>query len=975
MNTIYKSKIIENIAFLAVFAFAVFASADARAGAGACTVNYNGKNIATECPDGRKARYDISPKCIENANANSCINTMPVTNVARIPEDVCFRGTGWSRKRNHNGMDYAAAMGTAVTAAMDGTITRFTFGTAEPARGVCQSTGGGYGNVIYIEHKGCDGTTYVTRYGHLTNKTVPGLKNGSKVKKGDVIGYVGGTGGACGRPHLHFELRTSSGALVNPMCNEIQGVCNCKTPVPSSGLESCKDASFAPSSSSPVSSAAGVTAISISGASTAETPKAATASCAPYEEVRNGYRSWGCIFCKPFEILFNTASVMAKQAYDALAKAVIIVVAVGMALWLAITILRYVSTMEIREPRMFVKVLVNQIFRVVFVIVLLNSGLTTILSYTVDPVFSTGLKVAQQAGKISDTCDLGDKISIVGSDKGGLSPAMGTGILCTIKSIQDQIVDILSLGRTCWCLAWSSENRVLFVFPNLAYLLTGFFFYAGGFLLLFIYPFLLVDCILKLSIAVALLPAALGAFAFKITSHYLQKIWEVFLNAIFSFIFLSIIIYIIASIAADTLSEIITSDVGIIIKIFWWMLEVVKVIAVCFLGWAVLGEMKKFADNFASGLKFEANGDIGAKTGSTAMEFGVKRPAMAVGKPVVKGAVKGGKIIGQTAAEIGHRATINLWKNAAAGNRTFNLFKPFSRVNGQLDEAKDADGNTMKDRDGNTMYDTTSAWQKLRGRKEYRSFSTDDTGNTRMNVTIERASGKRTETSTDSFATVTRQYDKHGTLVGNDSQINSVLLRNAMNSNGTCNQQVINNFMQNSLLSGEERQITVMRAIFNDRMNGVGDQLIDPRVQNDIQTGTDENGNTTWTVTQKFGDGSSTMFRVAFGGNNRVMSEYQTINAKGKGKAFATDGIVQRKTYIEQQTQADGSKITVRENRYAFTEYYSNSTAGRPLYSNGEFANNIPADQIMFSQKDIDNFANQVKTEGNKAYSFSEFRK
>ena len=56
---------------------------------------------------------------------------MPVTNVARIPEDVCYRNEGWSRKRNHNGMDYAAGMGTAVTAAMDGVIKRFTFGTPE----------------------------------------------------------------------------------------------------------------------------------------------------------------------------------------------------------------------------------------------------------------------------------------------------------------------------------------------------------------------------------------------------------------------------------------------------------------------------------------------------------------------------------------------------------------------------------------------------------------------------------------------------------------------------------------------------------------------------------------------------------------------------------------------------------------------------------------------------------------------------
>lgn len=300
---------------------------------------------------------------------------------------------------------------------------------------------------------------------------------------------------------------------------------------------------------------------------------------------------------------------MAKKSFDNLAKAVIAVVVVAFAIWLSFVTIRFVSTMEIREPRIFVKTLLNQAFRVLVVVILLNSGLSQILALSVDPVFSTGLKVAQLAGKISDTCDLGShNITIVGTDKGGLSPSMGTGILCTIKAIQDQIGDILALGELSWCLSWSSEYRVMLVFPHLGYLLTAILFYLGGFMLLFIYPFMLVDCILKLSIAVALLPAALGAFAFKITANYLQEIWKIFLNAIFSFIFLSLIIYIIASIAADSLSEMIGgSDVGIIMKFFWWMAEVIKVVAVCFLGYAVLEEMKHFADSFAGSLKIGGN--------------------------------------------------------------------------------------------------------------------------------------------------------------------------------------------------------------------------------------------------------------------------------------------------------------------------------------------------------------------------------
>ena len=84
MTATYKRKGIKGIIFAAMLAFAALTSFGAEA-ASSCTVKYSGGNVTPECPDGRKARYDISPKCIEDANkaAGNCLNTMPVTNVAR----------------------------------------------------------------------------------------------------------------------------------------------------------------------------------------------------------------------------------------------------------------------------------------------------------------------------------------------------------------------------------------------------------------------------------------------------------------------------------------------------------------------------------------------------------------------------------------------------------------------------------------------------------------------------------------------------------------------------------------------------------------------------------------------------------------------------------------------------------------------------------------------------------------------------
>ena len=99
--------------------------------------------------------------------------------------------------RPHYGVDLAAPQGTPIHSAADGTITRI------------QMTRG-YGNVIYIQHN----AVYSTRYAHM-QRFAKGLRRYSKVKRGQVIGYVGQTGVSTG-PHLHYEIR-KYGIPKNPM--------------------------------------------------------------------------------------------------------------------------------------------------------------------------------------------------------------------------------------------------------------------------------------------------------------------------------------------------------------------------------------------------------------------------------------------------------------------------------------------------------------------------------------------------------------------------------------------------------------------------------------------------------------------------------------------------------------------------------------------------------------------------------------
>lgn len=92
--------------------------------------------------------------------------------------------------RKHEGTDYAAASGTPVMAAGDGTVVR---------AGVTS----GYGNLIEIRHR--SGVT--TRYGHLRG-FARGIRAGAHVSQGQTIGFVGMTGLATG-PHLHYEFRVN----------------------------------------------------------------------------------------------------------------------------------------------------------------------------------------------------------------------------------------------------------------------------------------------------------------------------------------------------------------------------------------------------------------------------------------------------------------------------------------------------------------------------------------------------------------------------------------------------------------------------------------------------------------------------------------------------------------------------------------------------------------------------------------------
>jgi len=131
---------------------------------------------------GSKGHYDENGRSVKKALMKTPING------ARLSSPFGMRKhpiDGYNKM--HKGTDFAAPMGTPIMASGDGIITRARW---------C----GGGGNCIKIKHN----STYETIYAHMKN-FARGIREGLRIRQGQIIGYVGSTGNSTG-PHLHYEV-------------------------------------------------------------------------------------------------------------------------------------------------------------------------------------------------------------------------------------------------------------------------------------------------------------------------------------------------------------------------------------------------------------------------------------------------------------------------------------------------------------------------------------------------------------------------------------------------------------------------------------------------------------------------------------------------------------------------------------------------------------------------------------------------
>lgn len=685
-------------------------------------------------------------------------------------------------------------------------------------------------------------------------------------------------------------------------------------------------------------------------------------SCSPHCYYKDLNRD-RCTFCRLFETFFNTASSMAKTAMDTFAGSVVQVVIIAFAIWLAVLVLGFISSIETRDVKDLVSSILQQGFMVALVVILLQTGGTSFFNLVLSPIYTTGMKIAQTAlspnikdiktdgktlivtqgdnsaqkiammnKKIAEATEkdtrkeplhdeeiksykvICDKGNIYGLDRGALPKEMGESILCTMTMIQNQASKIKALGSSAICYSW--EKKVL-IFPHLSYLLTGIGLWIGGMILIIAVPFLMIDAVLELAVAAALLPAAIGAYAFKITRRYSKPVWDTFLNSMFVFMFVSLIALMLTTAFEMVLIDTTKGNLDTLIfapdselsfeemlkDIGWFSVAFLKICFALILTWTVMGEAKDFASQFSGSI---SNTAIGSQIGTMAGSF-------------TKSAVK------KVSSPLAEAAGDHLWRDG--GNL---LRSPIHAIN----RARMNRRNNRVVQQGEKIGDNT---YKLGNR----TVRVDQNGNKTLLSTKEKTVrsgwGKKLGTVTS-----TKIQNKHfsvetqsGTLDNGTAyqrdiiKLNSNVMRKLYNRRGQINQELYNELLE-SCGDNKKLKIALMKEIIHHRMPNMKHNVTDHQYVSQEPI-LDENGEVIG-YTEYLPDGSKIEVKISTNDQGRMLSEITQIDAKGQGLKLSTDGIINRKEgFLTKDGTVDGEKdkdsIKIR---YAAAAYYNNiRTTGR----------------------------------------------
>jgi hypothetical protein len=369
-----------------------------------------------------------------------------------------------------------------------------------------------------------------------------------------------------------------------------------------------------------------------------------------------------CPLCPLFEVILKTDQTMATKSFEALAQSFLNVVVVLMALYVAFQTLLTVSSFTKQDAPKYITTLLVQAFKVLVVFIMLSDS-THVYKYIVTPLMKGGLEFGMALLFSEDA--LSKFSSYSQSAKGSFATgAIDTEILgnvvAAVKVFTEKAADLPAIGGTLVCVSVHAAAPFSH-FPDLSMFFEGLLVYVFGWAIVLAASFYLLDSAVRFGIFCSLIPFLIACWPFKVTRSYTGTGWKIFINCVFNFIMMGLVISLITELIGQALNsgggmdELQTAINGSNIDELKDMMDLggmqfLVLMACCLYAFKLTGQINALATEISG---TSGGSGIGNKMGSIVGEAG-KKAGLA--------ALQGGNSLA--------KASSSLVKNAFAGSGT-----------------------------------------------------------------------------------------------------------------------------------------------------------------------------------------------------------------------------------------------------------------------------------------------------------------
>ena len=368
----------------------------------------------------------------------------------------------------------------------------------------------------------------------------------------------------------------------------------------------------------------------------------------------------GCWFCGIFDTLFESINDMASALNKGMAAPCILLLGLGFVFFLLFKILQTYISFGAIEPKKFFSEILKPFLAMIFAILLIVN-IKDVYAYFINPItelaLSFSVKIVEEGSggmqivqsSIHSANEIIGCVRTAAKVEGdiGFSANVAQEISCLLQNMSSALIVNLAVANVL------IEQSFANTFPALGMLLVGIIMYVTAFMIFLTCPFKLLDGMIRLLFVASLLPLWIACSVVPVTRKYTIKVWEMFLRALVSFIFLAVImvlIFIILNVAGgidnfDHFLELLNQDKveDAFAEIDFNTKFLVIFVVLMLTAYSLLEKVETLVSHFMGG----ANLGIGDNMGKALVSMAIQMPAKKIVKPVVsKVTEKAGKKIG-----------------------------------------------------------------------------------------------------------------------------------------------------------------------------------------------------------------------------------------------------------------------------------------------------------------------------------------